>query len=181
MKNRSKKGFTLIELVIVVAILGILMAIAIPSYTGVVRTARSAQARAFASQMNVYVMGEGITNMMASGVERYPPATENASCIAMFDAAIGKGDASSSGAWNTGLMQSNLGGVTATRCVWTLIASGDFAVIYEIELAVDGDAGGYDYALGWSDDAEADADGVISTTTNHQIGLGKIGAVDLDS
>ena len=49
---KQNKGFTLIELIIVVAILGILMAIAIPSYNGMTRNAKTAATRAFATQVN---------------------------------------------------------------------------------------------------------------------------------
>ena len=45
MKNKNNKGFTLIEVMIVVAILGIIAAIATPSYTSYVRKGKRADAK----------------------------------------------------------------------------------------------------------------------------------------
>lgn len=45
-KMRSKKGFTLIELIVVIAIIGVLMAILIPSLIGYINTSRIRQAEA---------------------------------------------------------------------------------------------------------------------------------------
>ena len=58
------KGFTLIELVIVIAILGILMAIAVPAFSGVSKTAKLAQAKAMAAQMNTYVKSQSMSTML---------------------------------------------------------------------------------------------------------------------
>ena len=42
MKKNNKKGFTLMEMLIVVAIIGILVAIAIPTFTGALNKAKEA-------------------------------------------------------------------------------------------------------------------------------------------
>lgn len=56
--NKQKKGFTLVELVIVIAILGILALYALPKYQGIVEQARSSEAKAqlgsFRSALGIY-------------------------------------------------------------------------------------------------------------------------------
>ncbi len=69
--KKQRKGFTLVELVIVIAILGILAAYAVPKYQGLVEQARSAEARA---QLGTVRSALGIYYAKNHGV--YPAALD---------------------------------------------------------------------------------------------------------
>ncbi|WP_018276444.1 pilin [Teredinibacter turnerae] len=77
--NRVQQGFTLIELMIVVAIIGILAAVALPAYQDYTVRAKVSEGAIAASALKV-----GVTEMLANdgmaGVGRY--ATEVAAAVA---------------------------------------------------------------------------------------------------
>ena len=52
MRNTNKKGFTIVELVVVVAVIAILAAVLIPTFSGVIRKANIASDTALAKNLN---------------------------------------------------------------------------------------------------------------------------------
>ena len=101
--NKAKKGFTLIELMIVVAILGILAAVAIPAFVRYIRRAKTTEAvdkLAYMYRMSsTYVTGERSTRGTGAGAILAPqfPASQT-----MTPAAIPAGTRviDPAGTWN---------------------------------------------------------------------------------
>ena len=73
---RETKGFTLIELVIIIVILGILAAVAIPKYQDITSQAREAAARAslggLRSGITIFYANQAVT----TGTARWPSVVE---------------------------------------------------------------------------------------------------------
>lgn len=71
-KKRNKKGFTLVELVVVIAILGILAAIAVPKLAG-----SRDNAKAKANEANIRTIESAISIYQADyGITTYPSMTQ---------------------------------------------------------------------------------------------------------
>ena len=83
MSMNAQKGFTLIELMIVIAIIGILAAIAIPAYTDYTTRARVTEALTTASSMKATV-SENIISAGGTGI----PSTGNCVGVALISGTV---------------------------------------------------------------------------------------------
>jgi type IV pilus assembly protein PilA len=124
MKRTIQKGFTLIELMIVVAIIGILAAIALPAYQDYTVRSRVSELAVMASGMKATV-GENIANLGAiaagacAGVSTIGTATKNTASSTCADATgviVVTGTAVAKGVALTYTPTLNADGVIAWAC-----------------------------------------------------------------
>jgi len=134
-KKLNKKGFTLAELLIVVAIIGVLVAISIPIFTSQLKKAHLATNQANARAAYAAVVAKLLENEKTSGKATYTVSTAKVGTIADADTTDGTTTASpndwsydTSSTSTASYKEAQLGTTTATT--WTINIKDDGTISY---------------------------------------------------